>query len=403
MSQNALLITTQSFYFENPKNGASLRVQQNYNALRERYNVDVLILGLEEKRETLDNGSLIEAIDIHKEHKRSNKKTKLIRKLKIYLKHNPELMLLYDSYEIRKRINRLHVEKQYKFVLLEEIALASYVKTFISLKVPIVYDAHNVEAKIRNEIDKDRENGNNRFGDFGKIELDLFNKATISLVCSSGDKDLVNTIYGVDNIITIPNCLDVEKFSKFKEEKIKNDYIKLTYIGTYHYYPNEKAALELINEIVPAIEERGEKVELSIVGKGATEKMIVDANNNENIIIHGEVESLENFYSEDSIFAMPIRLGGGTRLKVLEAFAIGNAVVCTEKACEGIECENGKHLYVAESTKEFVDKILYAFKNPDKVDKVLDQAYELVWRRYSWNSVKESLLNSISEAIEEKP
>ncbi len=127
----------------------------------------------------------------------------------------------------------------------------------------------------------------------------------------------------------------------------------LLYAGGYFWSPNVDAAHLLIAEIYPKLRVRYPGTRLVLVGREPTPEMEAAARSNENIVVTGEVADVRPYLLEADIVPVPLLVGGGMRVKILEAFAAGIPVVSTTKGCEGINVVDGRELLI----RDGVDRI----------------------------------------------
>ncbi|MGH8021047.1 MAG: glycosyltransferase [Opitutaceae bacterium] len=157
------------------------------------------------------------------------------------------------------------------------------------------------------------------------------------------------------------------------------------YMGSFPYYPNEDAAIRLIRDVMPALRKFDPQARAVIVGRDPTPAMREAAQDDPNITITGAVESIVPFLREPCVVALPIALGGGTRLKILEAFAAGAPVVSSCKGAEGIEAADGVELFLRDEPEDFARAVMNLWCNPALRGRMRAAARQLVSRRYSWN------------------
>jgi glycosyltransferase involved in cell wall biosynthesis len=116
-------------------------------------------------------------------------------------------------------------------------------------------------------------------------------------------------------------------------------------------------------------------------------------------VVTGYVDDVRPVVREAGVYVVPLRVGGGTRLKVLDAMAMGRAIVSTSVGCEGIAAKDGEHLVVADSPMRFADAVLELLADPDRRRRLGHAARSLVERRYSWPIVGGLLRSAYEEAI----
>ncbi|MEQ9639471.1 MAG: glycosyltransferase [Alphaproteobacteria bacterium] len=182
-----------------------------------------------------------------------------------------------------------------------------------------------------------------------RLEDRTMKKFDATLVCSDEDRDtLVGRCPG-SVVAVIPNTVDLIDAS---EEETSVGHVNLLFVGTMSYPPNIDAVTWFVSEIFPLIERRSELVcKLSIVGFDPTPE--IKALASDRVEITGAVESVTPYYQRSHLVVAPIRFGGGTRIKILEAMSAGRAVVATTIGAEGISVQDGVDLVLADRAEDF--------------------------------------------------
>jgi glycosyltransferase involved in cell wall biosynthesis len=164
------------------------------------------------------------------------------------------------------------------------------------------------------------------------------------------------------------------------------------------YKPCEDGARWLIREILPLVRRHIANVETWIVGQGPGPGVLELAGNR--VSVTGEVEDVQPHYEQATVAVAPLRAGSGSRLKILEAMALGRAVVSTTLGAEGLEVEAGKHLLIADGAAEFGDAIVELIQNPALRGRLTNAARDLVEQRYDWDTIATRQLRIYREMME---
>jgi len=236
-----------------------------------------------------------------------------------------------------------------------------------------------------------------------KSESRLFPKFDGILTPSNVNQKMLSKSYPDLRIDVIENGADTENLRPLTGDDGKT----ICFVGGLQYRPNQDALHFFLGEVLPKIEERYPQVELTIVGKNPPNWLNEIGQNNARITVTGFVESVIPHLDKAAVMIVPLLTGGGTRLKILESFACGKAVVSTSVGAEGIECESGKHILLADEPEEMCDAICRLLESPWERKALGEQGRQLVERKYSWpvisrklGTVWESLRNS-GEASQE--
>jgi sugar transferase (PEP-CTERM/EpsH1 system associated) len=165
----------------------------------------------------------------------------------------------------------------------------------------------------------------------------------------------------------------------------------LLFVGTMRYSPCADAVLYFCNEILPLIRESLGEVEMWIVGIDPPPE--VRALDGDGVHVTGRVESVVPYYQRADVAVVPLRAGGGTRLKILEAMALGRPVVSTTIGREGLDVTDGEHLLVADDPAAFADHAIRLLRDSDLYHMMTDRARHLVVSRYDWDAIADQLLD----------
>jgi len=390
-----------------PDGGAALRNLQNIHGLAQLGRVSVLSLHEdEEKLETFENVHSWKHCRITPAPKRSivQRACTLLGLLSGCASHYA--LSRYFTADGCREIQAMIEKDQCEVVVIEELSLAHYAPFVKNLGCRVIFDAHNVEGILRDEMENHQGSrfSNWRSRRYGKIlyreERKVITMSDAVWACSQVDIDLLKKLYQKE-VDLVPNGLRIQDYhynhsnSRYAENW-KETPLRLLYLGSYSYYPNEDAALNLMRNILPELKARGRDVELVILGRGPTEEMQSVAANLPEVTITGGVETVHPYLEEKCIACLPIRLGSGTRLKILEAFAAMRPVVSTSKGAEGILADSGKHLFIAEEAPAFADAVTQIWDNQELRTEMCRRAFELVKINYSWESagvkIKDSLI-----------
>lgn len=394
--------------------GAALRNWQNVQALAELGPVDVVSVGSD------DQPAFVTGVRTYQSFSRDNLRAGkglldyLIRKRWIIsASAHPMLDTHYDT-SVARWIHQRIKQYFYNLVVVEELALARYVSTFESQVGVTIFDAHNVESDLHRSITatsvKTASDGPVRRWRRSHLDRRLvtaeryyarrFDRIwTCSSIDQAGFRKLIDESVPVD---VIPNAIDVSAYRQPQRTDVSGEWgrhpVTLVYLGSYSYYPNEEAALLLIRDVLPIIRSMGVKARVILIGSNPTGSMRLAAGTDDDIIITGKVDSIQDYLTEPCVVTIPLKLGSGTRLKILEAFASSRPVISTSKGSEGIEAEDGRHLLIRESAVEIAHAVIELWRNQELRVALCDNALELVIRRYSRESTSKLIRDSVAIA-----
>jgi glycosyltransferase involved in cell wall biosynthesis len=223
--------------------------------------------------------------------------------------------------------------------------------------------------------------------------------ALCDIVLSVSGEDARSTQNSAPDDTTIwvaPNGVDFEHYGMDPSLNVVNENHRIIYVGSMDVRMNVDAVVWFSREILPGIHDRFPDVHFDIVGRNPTDKVRSLAKK-ERVRVTGHVDDPKPYYREATIAVVPSRLGGGTKLKLPEAMAAGVPVVATSVGAQGIEIEDGKHLYVADNETAFTAAVVSLLENSHKAEELAQAAQKHVRERYSWKAIYNCIVRRIED------
>lgn len=206
-------------------------------------------------------------------------------------------------------------------------------------------------------------------------------------ICSTSDAALIPPRPGLE-IVVLPN--GVRPMPTLSPSVRTPPYFFL-FVGTLGYYPNEDAALFLCREVVPHLRAASAyPIDLLIVGGGASARLR-EASVDAGVTLMGALPTLSSSYEQATAVLVPIRAGGGTRIKILEAFAYGRPVISSRVGAEGIDAADGREILFAETPEDFATACVRLMEETDLSERLSAHALRLVSERYSLRAIQQAL------------
>jgi glycosyltransferase involved in cell wall biosynthesis len=215
----------------------------------------------------------------------------------------------------------------------------------------------------------------------------------VNITCSDLDSERLAAIAPSAQTIAVPNGVDIDYFQPGGAEEPAPS---LVFVGSLNWYPNVDAMLYLLREIWPLLRVRFPQLQLHVVGSAPPQQLVSEAARAGGVHVHGFVDDVRPYIRDATVYVCPIRDGGGTKLKLLDAFAMGKCVVAHPIACEGIDAVPGVHVEHAAQPAEFVERIGALLGDPERRNALGRAARELAVRRYSFNRIGESLADAFT-------
>jgi len=198
-------------------------------------------------------------------------------------------------------------------------------------------------------------------------------------------------------IVVGPNGVDVDYFAPAHGDVDPGMVVMTGYMKTR---PNVDGALFFVNEILPRIHAVRPDVTVYLVGGSPPDELKRCAG--PRVIVTGEVPDVRPFIRRAAVFVVPLRMGGGTRLKVLEALSMEKPLVSTSVGCEGIDVQDGTHLLVADDAAGFADRVLDLLAVPERGAGFARAGRALVERSYQWRAVVAAIDAFATNLVERK-
>ncbi len=215
-------------------------------------------------------------------------------------------------------------------------------------------------------------------------------------VVSERERQLLQrTVPGSGLVEVVPNGIDVADYEVTGAEPQPNSLI---YTGSFRYAANHDAMIWFLEAVWPRIQARIPEASLTITGDHAG-LSLPPANN---VTLAGFVPDVRPLIASSWVSVAPLRVGGGTRLKILEAMALGTPVVATSKGTEGLEALNGMHLLVADTPEDFAAAVVRLLCEPELRLRLAENAYQLVSNKYDWKGIMPRFL-SLVEQVAQQP
>jgi len=323
------------------------------------------------------------------------------------------LRILYSLVSRRPFVILKHTPSQLTDVVLSvarktapDLALAEFHYIYDSLEglsglATRVVDMHNVDYLLYDRFAQSPRWGLKKVhGWFQRrfmyeFERQLPRRADLCITVSEQDRHTLKMISGMDNIAVVPNGVDTEYFDP---AFISPYHYDLIFVGSMDYYPNIDAVLFLCGEIMPRVWRHRPQTTLAIVGRDPA-PAVVSCGRDPRITVTGTVADVRPYLAGSSVFVAPLRIGGGTRLKILEAMAMARPVVATTVGCEGIQISSGLNILVGDTPSELASAILSLLREPDLIRKIGLAGRLLVETTYDWKIIGQQLEQVLQNII----
>ena len=202
---------------------------------------------------------------------------------------------------------------------------------------------------------------------------------------------LVRGRFGMPRVDVVDNGIDRDYFGAVTADR---DPFTVLFLGSLDWRPNQDALALMLDTIFPLLRAAEPRARLDVVGRNPPASLARRAAEVEGVSVHADVADVRPFLARGSVMAVPLRIGGGSRLKILEALASGLPVVSTRVGAEGLCLRDGEHLVVADSAEEMASALLNALRSPGTARALADRGRALVLERYDWDALAGALERS---------
>lgn len=305
----------------------------------------------------------------------------------------------HDHRRIRNELARQAAIEQPDLYYLDH--LDSLVYSNLGGMSPIVLDLHNVYSLLVRRVSREQRSWWKRLylereaSLLARIESHAVKRAG-GIMTVSHEEAVHFRQLGASTITVVPNGVDCPLFEDLPTGREEKSFLIL-YVGDMSWGPNIGAAVFLAHEVLPKLRGRLPRVRLRIVGRNPAPE-VKSLARLPGIEVTGGVPSIKPHLLDAQVLAVPLDSGGGTRLKILEAFAAGLPVVSTSVGCEGLLVDHETHLLVAERD-HFADELLRLLSESPLAHRLATRARDLARDRYDWTIVGEAACDLASELI----
>ena len=309
----------------------------------------------------------------------------------------------YRSDSYTQAISQLAAARKYDVVHLDSIVLGGYSPQLRPL--PQICVHHNVESHLLRRRAKSV--GNPAISLYmhlqsrrlEALERHLCPSFSVNVMVSETDRERLTRLCPDARVEVVENGVDCE-FFRPKPDVARSD--EIVFVGPMSWAPNWDAMVYFLNEIWPLLRSLKPALTFNLVGKCLPHQRRLLAKH-DGVNLLGRVDDIRPYLSRAGCYVVPIRVGGGTRIKILDAWAMGKAVVSTPVGCEGLEYTDGKDILVRSNAKEFAQAVSSVLEDVALRRRLEVEARKLALRRYDWRVLGQhmrSLYREVSQGAE---
>jgi len=313
----------------------------------------------------------------------------------------PFLFSTYVNGLMRKKLAEELENNQYDLVHIEP----GYVfPSLPKISVPLVVAEHNIEHTIYEGYIQKFPIVPLRpllYADVLKLmwwEKKIWRRANRLVAVSEDDKQVIGNTIDTKKIAVVPNGVDLAQFPFVPKKQFTTDEPIFLFVGNFSWIQNQDAVQHLLSNIWPFIFEKYPKAQLRIVGRNMPDR-IKKYIKDDRVKLLERVSEISDEYKKADILLAPIRIGGGTKFKILEAMASGVPVITTTQGAAGLDVSHGKELMIADSSEQMVKAASLLLAQKEERQVMVKTARRSIEEHYSWEHISQKLARVWKEVI----
>lgn len=294
---------------------------------------------------------------------------------------------VYQSQPAHRHVRSLLAKRRFAVAHLDSLDLSSFLPLLDG--IPVVVAHHNIESELlQRRAALERFSLKSRYL---RLQSSLMrdeearwaSKVALNVVVSDHDADALARIAPDADISILPNGVDTEAFQPQSADPLPDSMV---FVGGATWFPNRDALTYFLGEILPVIRTRRPDATVAWVGRllpGDRERL----QHVEGVRFTGYVDDIRPYVRDAACYVVPLRVGGGTRLKILDAWAMGKAVVSTPEGCEGLAADDGRNILVRRDPSEFADAVCQVLEDRQLARRLGTAARGTAEALYSWRTI----------------
>jgi sugar transferase (PEP-CTERM/EpsH1 system associated) len=301
------------------------------------------------------------------------------------------------SAEMETALENLLAQRRFDLIQLESSQMAFCAPVS---DVPVALDEHNIEyLLLRRLAEVESSPARKAFGyvEAAKVRLEerrAWNRSDGSIFTSAADMDVMRATMPDKPACVVPNGVDLDYFHPTADEPERSTVV---FTGSINYRPNTDAVAFFVRDVMPRLLRLRPSTRFVVVGQGAPDWLV--RMSGANVEFTGAVSDVRPYLAQAAVVIAPLRVGSGTRLKILEALAMEKAVVTTGIGCEGLAMVDGEHLVVANDPQSFAEETARLMSDRKLAAELGRSGRVLAERDYSWSVIVHRLERFHSQLI----
>jgi glycosyltransferase involved in cell wall biosynthesis len=216
------------------------------------------------------------------------------------------------------------------------------------------------------------------------------------LTVSDADKALLHQEFAIEHASVVPTGVDAELFHPSGQNQVPG---RIVFVGSMDWDPNEDGVIWFLHAIYPKVVQALPNSSFVIAGRNPSRRLRAAASACKNVELTGWVSDVRPYLDQAEVVVVPLRSGGGTRIKIPEAMAMRRAVVSTRIGAEGLQLEDGRHICIADEPADFAASVIDLIRNPTRRSAIEVAARAEVVANYSWAAAVRTLITTLEQLV----
>lgn len=307
----------------------------------------------------------------------------------------PLPLLNYTTNEMSKTLAHVLAKNDFDLVQVESIHLMNYLPVIRAARShPIaVCDWHNIESDLMGQYaEREQSVARKTYARrtarlMNEFEIKALNEFDGHIVVSEPDAEGLRRMNSRARIFVIENGVDVSYYAGEQSAGKK----RVVFVGSMDYHANIDGVINFARNVWPTVRQQKPELVFTIVGRDPSPE-VRDLSSIDGVEVTGSVDDVRPFYREAIAAVVPLNVGGGSRLKVLEAMAAGVPVVSTKLGAEGLDSSDGENILLTDSTEQLAERLVNVIDDQDLRRRLIEGGKTLVRERYDWSTLGTKLL-----------
>jgi sugar transferase (PEP-CTERM/EpsH1 system associated) len=320
----------------------------------------------------------------------------------------PLPVLNYTTDSMKRALESLLHEQDFDIVQIESIHLMSYLPIIAAARQRplIICDWHNIESELMGRYSEREPNVLKRAYAgktarlMGEFERRAMHEFDAHITVSWRDAQQLRTLNPDARVLVIENGVDTAYYEETAASGslAANKPKRIVFVGSMDYHANIDGAVSFARDVWPGLRNRHPEVIFTIVGRDPAPE-VRELRSTPGIKVTGTVDDVRPFYREALAAVVPLKVGGGSRLKILEAMAAGVPVVSTTLGAEGLDVHDGEDILIADTDEQLSEKIISVIESKELRQRISTAGRALISERYDWSRLGANLFETYQQQL----